>query len=141
MTSQVVDPSGQASQEARRAVWRGPAWGEVLLSARLIGFTKLVTWTVLCMRLPAPDLQVCPSELQVRMRELQVMVTVGKASCIHLVVLAGVELNIRRYGASKLLGMYEGASVQRHCRCVGAAECPPGVREGDYTSHGPKGTA
>nr|XP_045622350.1 uncharacterized protein LOC123772959 isoform X2 [Procambarus clarkii] len=59
MTSQVVDPSGQASQEARRAVWRGPAWGEVLLSARLIGFTKLVTWTVLCMRLPAPDLQVC----------------------------------------------------------------------------------
>nr|XP_045585648.1 uncharacterized protein LOC123747478 [Procambarus clarkii] len=59
MTSQVVDPSGQASQEARRAVWRGPAWGEVLLSARLIGFTKLVTWTVLCMRLPAPGLQVC----------------------------------------------------------------------------------
>nr|XP_045622137.1 uncharacterized protein LOC123772845 [Procambarus clarkii] len=38
------------------------------------------------------------------MRELQVMVTVGKASCIHLVVLAGVELNRRRYGASKLLG-------------------------------------
>nr|XP_045622143.1 uncharacterized protein LOC123772847 isoform X6 [Procambarus clarkii] len=59
MTSQVVDPSGQASQEARRAVWRGPAWGEVLLSARLIGCTKLVTWTVLCMRLPAPGLQIC----------------------------------------------------------------------------------
>nr|XP_045622142.1 uncharacterized protein LOC123772847 isoform X5 [Procambarus clarkii] len=91
MTSQVVDPSGQASQEARRAVWRGPAWGEVLLSARLIGFTKLVTWTVLCMRLPAPGLQVCTRVHQYN----------GTAAMVNHI--------------------QEICLVQRHCRCVGAA--------------------
>ncbi|XP_069179542.1 uncharacterized protein [Procambarus clarkii] len=95
MTSQVVDPSGQASQEARRAVWRGPAWGEVLLSARLIGFTKLVTWTVLCMRLPASGLQVCPRELQICMRVHQYNGTAAMVNHIQEICL-----------------------VQRHCRCV-----------------------
>ncbi|XP_069179751.1 uncharacterized protein [Procambarus clarkii] len=105
MASQVVDPSGQASQEARRrAVWRGPAWGEVLLSARLIGFTKLVTWTVLCMRLPAPGLQVCPRE--VSMRELQVCTRVhqynGTAGMINQTQEIGLVQRHCRYGGIKV---------------------------------------
>ncbi|XP_069179753.1 uncharacterized protein [Procambarus clarkii] len=98
MASQVVDPSGQASQEARRrAVWRGPAWGEVLLSARLIGFTKLVTWTVLCMRLPAPGLQVCPREVCTRVHQYN-----GTAGMINQTQEIGLVQRHCRYGGIKV---------------------------------------